>query len=221
MQRRRLESLTDSGSESVPITIPIKETKELKAGYVVAVHRKSVRQDTYFLSQHKSRPALFGVPLLLAKHKSTTCQQLYEAVWRQVNRLLSPPPPAGHQDNHAADCDDSLGYEFPFTLRRVAAGGRICSSCPWTRFCRGCDVPFSTELLASEEAESVYWIAIDWDPTALHLRYQSSRERAWVEHESVALCRRQHTEPIDLDHCLRAFTSEEKLEARYERRVAY
>lgn len=98
MQRRRLESLT-TDSETAPITVPIKETgnNELKSGYIVAVHRKSVRQDTYFLSQHKSRPALFGVPLLLARHKNTTCQQLYEAVWKQVTRLLSPPPPAGHQ----------------------------------------------------------------------------------------------------------------------------
>lgn len=35
------------------------------------------------------------------------------------------------------------------------------------------------------------------------------------EHSSVAICRRQQTEPIDLDHCLRAFTSEEKLEQWY------
>lgn len=37
----------------------------------------------------------------------------------------------------------------------------------------------------------------------------------WTEHESVGICRRQQTEPVDLDHCLRAFTSEEKLEECY------
>lgn len=31
----------------------------------------------------------------------------------------------------------------------------------------------------------------------------------------MAICRRQQTEPVDLDHCLRAFTSEEKLEQYY------
>lgn len=31
----------------------------------------------------------------------------------------------------------------------------------------------------------------------------------------MAICRRQQTEPVDLDHCLRAFTSEEKLEEWY------
>lgn len=39
--------------------------------------------------------------------------------------------------------------------------------------------------------------------------------QVWTEHESVATCRRQQTEPVDLDHCLRAFTSEEKLEEWY------
>lgn len=58
-------------------------------------------------------------------------------------------------------------------------------------------------------------IAIDWDPTALYLRYQSTREKMWTEHESVATCRRQQVEPVDLDHCLRAFTSEERLEEGY------
>lgn len=36
-----------------------------------------------------------------------------------------------------------------------------------------------------------------------------------TEHESVGICRKQQTEPVDLDHCLRAFTTEEKLEETY------
>lgn len=39
--------------------------------------------------------------------------------------------------------------------------------------------------------------------------------QVWTEDESVALCKKQQTEPVDLDHCLRAFTSEEKLEEGY------
>lgn len=31
----------------------------------------------------------------------------------------------------------------------------------------------------------------------------------------MAICRKLHTEPIDLDYCLKAFTSEEDLEAKY------
>lgn len=37
--------------------------------------------------------------------------------------------------------DDSLGYEFPFILRAVSEGGRVCALCPWSKFCRGCEIP--------------------------------------------------------------------------------
>lgn len=133
--------------------------------------------------------------------------------------------------------DDSLGYEFPFTLRAVTEGGRVCALCPWSKFCRGCEIPCnddpllkgsrsstnssttSTPNLSSRESSlppgqlmptnrsnhyqqhqhqpsdtsgitfgapvdyagpvhtGAIHIAIDWDPTALHLRYQSTREK--------------------------------------------
>jgi hypothetical protein len=184
--------------------------------YLIAVHRKCVRQETYFLSQQKSKPSLFGSPLLLGYHHSTTCQSLYEAVWSQVTRLLSPLPQSD-QTNHATDCDDSLGYEFPFTLKAVLQGGQICAICHWTQFCRGCTLPCSDNKLIDHCRGNMHamCIAIDWDPTALHLRYQSGREKLWIEDESVSRCRKLHTEPIDLDYCLKAFTSEERLETMY------
>ncbi|KAJ8954203.1 hypothetical protein NQ318_005798 [Aromia moschata] len=184
--------------------------------YLIAVNRKCVRQETYFLSQQKSKPSLFGLPLLLGCNRNSTCQSLYQAVWGQVTRLLSPLP-QGDQTNHATDCDDSLGYAFPFTLKAVLQGGQICALCHWTQFCRGCVLPCSDDYLVDKckNNQGTMYIAIDWDPTALHLRYQSSREKLWLEHESVATCRKLHTEPIDLDYCLKAFTSEERLETKY------
>ncbi|KAL1501454.1 hypothetical protein ABEB36_006770 [Hypothenemus hampei] len=186
--------------------------------YLRAVHRKVVRQDTYFLSQQKSKPSLFGRPLLLGCSSGITCRDLYDVVWSQVTRLLSPLPQSD-QTNHATDCDDSLGYEFPFTLKAVLAGGQICAICHWTKFCRGCPLSCTDESVFHKYGiwnnYSDMHIAIDWDPTALHLRYQSSRERLFVEDESVARCRKLHTEPIDLDHCLKAFTSEERLQEKY------
>ncbi|CAD7081508.1 unnamed protein product [Hermetia illucens] len=224
-------------SEQKSVDIPCNVT----AGrYLLAVHRKLTRQDTYFLSYHKTRPSLFGVPLLIPCYENGTNKDLYCGVWMQVNRLLSPLPLTPDQANHAADCDDSLGYDFPFTLRAVANGGLVCALCPWSNFCRGCEIPCNDDILfeklfsnqlgnsadnnkaqqetASDRPTNVISsinIAIDWDPTALHLRYQSTREKLWTEHESVAICRRQQTEPVDLNYCLRAFTSEEKLEQWY------
>lgn len=72
--------------------------------YLIAVHRKMSRQDTYFLSYHKTRPSLFGVPLLIPCYEGGTNKDLYCAVWMQVARFLSPlPPTPPDQSNHATD----------------------------------------------------------------------------------------------------------------------
>lgn len=72
--------------------------------YLIAVHRKMSRQDTYFLSYHKSRPSLFGVPLLIPCYEGGTNKDLYCSVWMQVARFLSPlPPTPPDQSNHATD----------------------------------------------------------------------------------------------------------------------
>lgn len=119
---------------------------EGQCDYLLAVHRKFTRQDTYFLSHHKTKPSLFGVPLLIPLHEGVVNKELYCSVWMQVSRLLSPLPPSSTQ-NHAEDCDDSLGYDFPFTLRAVKENGQVCAICPWARFCRGCQIPCNDDLL--------------------------------------------------------------------------
>ena len=46
----------------------------------------------------------------------------------QVARLVSPLPPQDQaQSNHATDCDDSMGYEYPFVLKAVTSGGNWCA----------------------------------------------------------------------------------------------
>lgn len=85
--------------------------------YLIAVHRKFTRQDTYFLSHHKTKPSLFGVPLLIPLHDGVQNKDIYCSVWMQVSRLLSPLPPSSReQSNHAEDCDDSMVRLFLITL---------------------------------------------------------------------------------------------------------
>ena len=117
--------------------------------------------------------------------------ELYSSVWEQVARLVSPLPPQdpAQSSNHAADCDDSLGYEYPFVLKAVRPGGAWCALCSWSRLCRGCAVPCTGAPLPAGAS----YYAVDWDPTALHLRYLAGAERAWVEDPSVAASRRAAT----------------------------
>ncbi|XP_064618756.1 ubiquitin carboxyl-terminal hydrolase 32-like [Lineus longissimus] len=177
-------------------------------GFIVAMHRKMIRMDVYYLSSHKTRPSVFGTPLILPCFEDTKNQDIYQSVWTQVSRLVSPLPPSEvGSPNHAMDCDDSLGYEYPFTLKKVQKDGVTCAKCPWYQFCRGCRIDCDASVFRFASS----YIAIDWEPTAIHLRYQTSQEKVWTDHESVEISRRQQTEPIDLDTCLKAFTKEEEL----------
>lgn len=58
----------------------------------------------YFISAHKSKPSIFGLPIILPCNETTTNQDLYQAVWLQVARLVSPLPPSESTvPNHAMD----------------------------------------------------------------------------------------------------------------------
>ncbi|XP_034723885.1 ubiquitin carboxyl-terminal hydrolase 32 isoform X5 [Etheostoma cragini] len=197
------ESPLDNGVANGHIT-PVQESPFI--GYIIAMHRKMMRMELYFLSSQKNRPSLFGMPLIVPCTVHTSKKDLYDAVWIQVSRLASPLPPQ-EASNHAQDCDDSMGYQYPFTLRVVGKDGNSCAWCPWYRFCRGCAIECTEDRASVGNA----YIAVDWDPTALHLRYQTSQERIVEEHCSVEQSRRAQAEPISLDSCLKAFTSEEEL----------
>jgi hypothetical protein len=58
-------------------------------------------------------------------------------------------------------------------LKVVQKDGAQCAWCPWYRFCRGCRI----QCCDAEFNFGSSHLAIDWDPTALHLRYQTSQER--------------------------------------------
>lgn len=100
-----------------------------------------------------------------------------------------------------------MRQEYPFTLKTVQKDGSWCSVCDWHRFCRGCTLQCSNEVFDFRSS----YLAIDWDQTALHLRYRSAQERAFKEDKSVAQSLRAATEPITLKKCLEAFTREEEL----------
>lgn len=93
-----------SGNQTTSGVYSRRSSQPYKVGkYLVAVHRKITRHDSYFLSYHKTRPSLFGVPLLIPNCDGGTHKDLYCAVWQQVSRLLSPLPATTEQANHAAD----------------------------------------------------------------------------------------------------------------------
>lgn len=202
---------TDSGNCSASSSSLSDSTDAVllhQPNYIIALHRKLLRQDAYFLSSTKIKPQLFGLPVIVPCSESTTHQDLYQSVWTQVARLVTPLPPSeSTPPNHAMDCDDSLGYEFPFVLKAVNKEGTNCAWCPWNNFCRGCRIQCSD----AEFTFGCCCLAIDWDATALHLRYQTALEKTIENHPSVKTTQAQQNEPINLDYCMEAFTKDEIL----------
>ncbi|XP_065190122.1 ubiquitin carboxyl-terminal hydrolase 32-like [Sycon ciliatum] len=167
-------------------------------GFIFAFHRKSFLSDIYFLAHGKSKPGIFGIPVAVPWDKQTTHLDLYRSLSRQLKRFIaSPDPDAAVNEN-----------DYPFVLKSVRKDGLLCSQCPWWKFCSGCTIVCDE---TSFDSVATRYIAIDWDSTALHLRYQNAQERAMEEHESIKKCQESLTEAISLEECLAAFTKEEEL----------
>lgn len=159
-----------------------------------------MRMDVYFIAPQKNRPSLFGCPLVIPCTAGTKNSDLYFSVWQQISRFVSAPSPGD-------DLCSNRENGYPFELKNVTDSGLSCAVCPWFKFCRGCTVECNDE----EFNCNCEYLAIEWEPTTLHLRYQSSQEKVFTEHDSVEQSRRLQTEPIDLYECFKAFTKEEEL----------
>nr|CAD7409818.1 unnamed protein product [Timema poppensis] len=191
------------------ITLPLTMQKNIKnnsSGYWTKTNKSSTLNNLYV--EH----ALSTIKFDLKTSRTPAMEPPKEKNWREkIKWHINKGTPNLHHGtpntSRTAIYDDSLGYEFPFILKAVSKDGSQCAWCPFYKFCRGCRIQCSD----AEFNFSCSHLAVDWDPTALHLRYQTSQERVFIEHESVALTRQQQSEPINLDYCLEAFTKEEHL----------
>lgn len=77
------------------------------------------------------------------------------------------------------------------------------------RFCRGCKIDCGEDKAFIGNA----YIAVDWDPTALHLRYQTSQERVstqWHPKVVVFICKICSGLTILYHFCCRQFKYSQK-----------
>jgi ubiquitin carboxyl-terminal hydrolase 6/32 len=188
----------DSPTTTSPAASPL-HCGDLHDGFIFAIHRKTFLTEQYFVASQKNRPVLFGIPVVVPCTPSTPCREVYQMVWRSVERLIIPDRPS--QDKQSTRKSD-----FPFKLSLVGKDGLSCATCPWHKFCRGCAI----ECGDSAIGDSSPYIAIDWDVNTLHLKYQSAQERP-VEHKSMESLKTMDLDPIDLYECFKAFVREDDL----------
>ena len=213
-------------------------------GAWTAFHRRLIAPEVHFLSLVRTwlfgRPLVLSFP----NGEEPTNAQMYDAVWTQVRRMTAGydlfsggalDAAAGGDEAVAASSTASAGGGgdgarspsassvasanaptplYPFVLRLVNPVGRVCSQCPWHRFCIGCAIPVTDEPLSSclspsAPSSSSSHVAIDWDVDVLHLYYDASREKEVDDHPTIVEQRRKFSEPISLKECMDGFTKEE------------
>ena len=115
----------------------------------VCVAGCQIHMELYFLSSQKSRPSLFGMPMVIRCDVVTTHQDLYEQVWSRVSYLVSPLPPsdAAAAPNHAQDWSVYVHRSYSLTellhctvafsaltlLVRLQEGHPACKKTEWCR----------------------------------------------------------------------------------------
>ena len=163
-------------------------------GHLVILHRRQDQHQFHCLA-NTIKTSVFGNGFVCATPDGLTAQMLYEEVWHRAKRFIREPS------------DAAAPSAFPFTLKMVDAYGSRCSRCRWNRFCHGCTLAKEDKPLP----EDLVSVAIDWDPTVLHLSYDYSSEHKMESHKSVGELKKKSEEPISLEDCLKAFTKEEQL----------
>jgi hypothetical protein len=101
----RQSSYSSCGSMQASFNESLYGSGSFTDSLIVVVHRKIIRQETYFLASQKASPILFGMPLVVPYFEGMTHLDLYKRVWSLVARLVSPLPPAEGPNisNHAYD----------------------------------------------------------------------------------------------------------------------
>ncbi|TKR77391.1 hypothetical protein L596_018374 [Steinernema carpocapsae] len=182
----------------------------VSAPTLFALHRRMHYRNVYFMkSTDGSEPELFGVPLVLPFIQGrTSAAELYEEVWRQVSRLMNAAPNSANAANRAIDASEDLRSGYPFQLLTVDSSYEWCNRCHWSQFCRGCALDPS----GSKPLSSVTAIAVNWNLSALYLKYQHSVELLCIDDESVRIQWDIHYRPLSLASCMDDFVRPEILE---------
>jgi len=100
---------------------------------------------------------------------------------------------------------------YPFILKKVNKDGTACRDCPWYKFCSGCEIPVSDDVLDSLNEEET--ISVDWLMDRSDMFFYRPETKDWlVEHPSLQENREAQDRPISFIQCMEWFTQTENLD---------
>merc|ERR1719397_107468 len=162
------------------------------------VNRRLVPIDDYFF--RKSEATILGFPVLMIHDpcKELRNIDLYHWAWARFTKFT----------NGGAEEDR------PFVLKKVRKDGLSCSFCDWDRGCTGCSIPLNRMKAGLRSGQS---IAIDWNEKfwRQYVNEDALIENGVVDHLTVSENDDSVNKPVDISHCLKSFSEDEKLDKVY------
>ena len=130
--------------ELLAYELPLNQSSETsinRSSYIMARHRRLERQERYLSPMTRHKIIFFGQPMLIPypinennnSETKITNEDIYQSIYKQLERLLRKNNDSTLMANHVFDCDDSSGARYPFTLKQINEEGKKCSTCSWNR----------------------------------------------------------------------------------------
>jgi len=100
-------------------------------------------------------------------------------------------------------------FKYPFELKYTNKEGTACSKCAWYRFCPGCDIPSSDDIIgiSLNDSDSV---CLEWIIDRSDMFFFRTETKNWFEEDkSIDINREAQDTPLSFDQCMKWFTQKE------------
>ncbi|KAM3177682.1 hypothetical protein ACTXT7_004064 [Hymenolepis weldensis] len=167
---------------------------------IILQNRILVPSNTAILEGTVYTPELMGDPTVIQVSTNATNKDLYNAVGKAIRRFVrSSQDPKKHSNCSRTAAflkssnDDGLEKctrkctalrfdkydtsDYFFSIKQSDRHWFKCSRCPWSKMCRGCQVPVNSDkvdLICTED--TCVYLAVDWNLAAYVNEYQQTQE---------------------------------------------
>lgn len=167
---------------------------------IIIQNRISVPSNTAILEETAYTTELVGGPIVIQVTTNATNKELYDVVEKAIRRFVTSSQDSkqhsscsktaaffkNSNDDGLEKCSrncTALSFDkhdtakYFFSLKQSDSRWFKCSRCPWSKMCRGCQVPVnSTKVDLMRSEDTCVYLAVDWNLAAYVNEYQPAQE---------------------------------------------
>nr|CDS27414.1 ubiquitin carboxyl terminal hydrolase 4 [Hymenolepis microstoma] len=167
---------------------------------IIIQNRISVPSNTAILEETAYTTELVGGPTVIQVPTNATNKELYNVVEKAIRRFVT----SSQDSKQHSSCSKTAAFfqgsnydglekctrkctafsfdkydtaEYFFSIKQSDRRWFKCSRCPWSKMCRGCQVPVnSTKVDFIRSEDTCVYLAVDWNLAAYVNEYQQAQE---------------------------------------------